>query len=275
MTDPRAGRWVIRAGSRIAAMARQGPARLRSAGIPFGADRAGRVLELEGYLFPRGPGRVVPWYPNAESLLVLLARRGSAQVDTLARLRGRYGGVRQAPSPNGEKAGGMPVVWDLVNPLAAEEQALLFLDGWIAMARSDPYRVDWATPEGRWVRGVPLPFVPRAVDARQQQNALQAYQPAYLRAGFGPSAVPGWPPVLPPFPINALLAAPGGALAIERTADALAPGQQYDIVDRAGKLTGRIRLAPNERVVGFGARVVFVAARDSDDVEWLRKHPWP
>lgn len=276
VTDPRNARWLVLDGARIVGTIRHGPGSLRNAQIPFGADARGRVLELEGYAFPKsGTQRVVPWYPNAESLLVLLTRRDSPTVDTVARIRGRYRGARQAVSPKGERAGGMPIVWDLVNPLAAEDQALLFPDGWVAIALGNPYRVDWMRPDGNRTRGVPLPFTPQALDDRERLHALAVYHPGYLRAGFTVADIPGWPAVLPPFPINALLAAPDGALAIERTAEARSPGRYYDIVDRTGRLVRRLRLQPNERLAGFGKQAAFVIATDSDDVEWLRRHPWP
>lgn len=276
VTDPRNARWLVLDGARIVGSVRHGPGSLRNAQIPLGADARGRVLELEGFAFPTPPThRVVPWYPNAESLLVLLTRRDSSAVDTVAHIRGRYRGTRQAISPKGERVGGMAIVWDLVNPLAAEDQALLFPDGWVAVAFGNPYRVDWITPEGNRIPGAPLPFTPQVLDDRERQHALAVYRPTYLRAGFTVADIPGWPRVLPPFPINALLAAPDGAVAIERTAESRFPGRYYDIVDRTGRLVRRLRLPPNERLAGFGRLAAFVIAQDSDDLEWLSRHPWP
>ena len=42
-------------------------------------------------------------------------------------------------------------------------------------------------------------------------------------------------------------------------------------------LTPKVResLAANEDIVGFGARTVYVAFKDADDIQRLRRHPWP
>lgn len=53
------------------------------------------------------------------------------------------------------------------------------------------------------------------------------------------------------------------------------PGNFYDIVGRRGMLAARIRLADNERFIAFGARSAYVVEKDADDVERLRRHPWP
>jgi hypothetical protein len=275
VTDPRGGRWLLLDGLRVAGMAAHNGLRLQNAQVPFGADGRGRILELEAHVFPKSREPVARWYPNAESLFVLVVRRGSSNVDTVARIRGRYRGIRHVPSPKGGQVAGMSIIWDLVNPLAAEDQALLFPDGWVAIAYGNPFQVEWVAPDGKRVRSGTLPGPTRTIDEREKRNALLVYRPTYLSAGFGVNDVPTWPAVLPPFPINALLAVPDGALAIERTAEASSPGRVYDIVDRTGHVVKRIRLLPNERLVGFGSHAAFVAAKDSDDIEWLRKHPWP
>src|SRR5207244_2243808 len=41
------------------------------------------------------------------------------------------------------------------NPLAVGEKFLLFADGSLAIARLDPYRVDWRSPNGKWTFGPP------------------------------------------------------------------------------------------------------------------------
>jgi len=90
---------------------------------------------------------------------------------------------------------------------------------------------------------------------------------AYLREAF--------PAKVPPFQREALLAAPDGRLLVRRTVTASRPEGRYDIVDRAGRLMGHVVLPPDERIIGFGLRSVYVVWRDAEGFERLRRHPWP
>jgi len=281
--DRQARRWLIFDGERAVATVISAP----RAPVPAlaGADGRGRLLDIQGFAFRRSPG--VPYTPmrvNAESVLVLVRYRErggrgadpgapgrlASRIDTIARLRGAGRGQtlvwRSAPPPASW--------WLLENPLAAEEQALLFQDGWIALAFADPYRVEWVTPEGSRVRAAPMAETPVAVDDRVRR-ALIAWRWPKVTPPFTSDQLPPWPATLPPFLNDALLAAPDGRLVIRRTYNPFAPATSYDIVDRKGTLSGRLVLKANERLVGFGARSAYVVAKDENDVEWLRRHPWP
>jgi hypothetical protein len=251
-----------------------------------GGDRRGQLLDLHPYAFRRSPG--VPYTPmrsNADSVHALLRHRHPAdrntkhpdsparltsRVDTVARLRGMAGGQtlawRDVPPPRSR--------WLLENPLAAEEQALLFADGWVAFALTEPYRVDWLAPNGERVRGSPLPFAEVRLDDPARE-AIIAWKWPLVRPPFTDHELPPWPRVLPPFLNDALLAAADGRLAIRRTYNPSVGATQYDLVDRAGKLAARIQLSQSDRLVGFGARSVYSVKKDRDDVEWLLRHPWP
>jgi len=85
-----------------------------------------------------------------------------------------------------------------------------------------------------------------------------------------------WPDFLPPFTSQAVLKfAPDGNLWLERTVPD--PGQQlrYDVIDSTGVLVGRVLLAPETRLVGFGVDAVYVVRRDEMDLEYLERYPMP
>lgn len=273
LEDTRNGRWLYLHGARIVGTFEYSARRRRSLPTVVSADRAGRVLVLHPYSFSRLPnGRPYPLAPFAESLLVLVEHRDTGRRDTLARIGGRSTGIRQLMKP---VTGGsrQRAIFNVVNPLAAEEQALLFPDGWVAVARRSPYRVEWLRPDGRWVRGAPLPFSPVAVDDAQKQFALsRAYSP---EAEMRVDEMPPWPRIVPPFPPRALLAAPDGRLVIRRMPEARRRGTHYDLVDRAGALVGRLALKDNEQIAAIGADAVYVIATDGSDVQWLQRHAWP
>jgi len=156
-----------------------------------------------------------------------------------------------------------------VVPLDVAEEGLLFRDGWMGVARIQPYRVDWRTPEGEWIRGRPLPF--HAIPFTERERR------AYARGRRGVASAPVWPRDIPPFDKGpgALLPTPEGLLAVRRVPSADAPETRVDLVDRTGTLRRVIVLGVRERILGFGARSVYVVRVDADDLEYVRRHPWP
>ena len=273
-TDAFLGRWLLLDGSRIGATVveqslvnRLLPAQLA------GADGLGHVLGVRASLFT---GRVPQLLATADSLVLLLADRATQHVDTIARLKGRGSGGFHI----GRREGGRPPSIVVANPLASEEQALLFGDGWIAVARSEPYRVDWRAPDGRWVRGAPLPFAAVRVNDRERCAAMERVLGS--AGGCDPSSVPGWPETVPPFlpPLQqrlspTLLAAPDGRLVIARTPSATSQERHHDVVDRTGRLAGVISVGASEALIGFGARSVYTLATDDEGVQTVRRRPWP
>lgn len=268
-TDSFNGRWHLLVGGRIVETLGLGDPLVRAIGQRVrGTGTGGRVVGVQGWS-RTGPSTNVTM---ADTLLVLRADRATHRLDTVARIRGRgrEGFQRLPPS------GGRPQSLVAANPLAAEDQVLLFPDGWIALARTEPYRVDWVAPDGRWIRGAPLPAPSVPVNQAEQQAAMARFG---LPREIEPSVLRGWPGNVPPFlpsdVVPALLNAPDGSLVIARTPRAGAQHRRYDIVDRTGRLTAWLLLADNEALVGFGQRSVYIVARDEWDLGTLRRHPWP
>lgn len=210
-----------------------------------GADDRGRLLELRpSYYSDQSARRYGPQF--SDSIAVLRHRRGSVQrglaasasVDTLAILRGAYRGISVRVSGVYRGKG---VEHVLAGVHAASEQAALFLDGWTAIVFAEPYRVDWITPEGRTLKGQPLPFTEVPVDEFRKRAAIRRANPT-MPDTFTPDDYPHWPRFLPPFTNEALLAMPDGRLAIRRQIDERDPATIYDFVDRQGRLTGKLRL---------------------------------
>ena len=278
--DRRGPRWILLEGTHAVATLQTWTAGWRGP-VVGGVDHRGRVLEVRPFRFGRSPGApAYQFFADAESVTVLVHAAGTLTpdrgarhgVDTIARLAGPWRGLSRGVRGT---ANGAPLGFELRCPLASSEQAVIFADGWIAIALHSPYRVDWVPPAGIRQSGKPLPFPEVRVDDLQKANAMQVYEPAITRAGFTPSELPGWPDVLPAFPNDALLAVPDGRLLIRRTSNALVVGTFYDVVGRDGSLAGQRRLEANERIVGFGPNTVYVAVRADDDTELLRRYPWP
>lgn len=227
---------------------------------------SGSVLGSMGYSYSHVsvPGGTA----TADSIRIILAQRalGQTSADTLSVAKvgggGRFGFKE---SRKGAYNYVMP------NPLATEEQAVLFPDGWIAVARTDPYRIDWRLPDGVWDRGDSLPVQPVPVNDREKCFAIAQRKMRGCRIEL----FPDFPKFLPPFLPDALFVAPGGELLVERTRSLQQPDRRYDVISRTGSLVGVLQLEPHQKIVGSGAHSVYVVTVDDLDLEWLSMHPWP
>ena len=253
---------------------------------PWGVDRSGRVLGVAGFAFQPRSG----WSrTHADSLHILLATgsifdQGTSEPDTIAQVggQGRWGLERVSTVA---QMGGREVTMNstLSSPLASEGQAWLFADGWVALAHPDPYRVDWLTPAGEWIRGAPLPVSPVDVSLEEQCRAISRRAP---NAECDLDRYPDWPNQVPPFTMvtdrgwatpggTALQPGPHGMLLIRRTPTTEAPETRYDVVDRTGTLRGAIRMPAGGTIVGFGRASLYVVQKDEMDLLTLSRHPWP
>lgn len=222
---------------------------------PDGADAAGRMLSRDFRLVGTDA------FEDSADLTLYDRRRNAKEVITSLRLHAPLTDVPQAVEVPGGGVG-----WRRV-PLDVAEQGLLFPDGWVAVVRLQPYRVDWRSPEGAWVRGRPLPHTP--VPFTQRERDFYARGRTYI------SSAPVWPRVVPPYDESGVLhVTPEGMLAINRLPTANNRQGRVDIVDRTGALRAVVMLDERERIIGFGAASVYVVRSDEDDLEYLRRHTW-
>ena len=266
--DSRNGRWLLLHGATIVATIGADAAVIRNgARVPLGADAQGHVITMR----PAGAqatGRTAT--PRLDSVSLVRVARATGRPDTVGMLKGRQVSiVVKGPKDN-------PTSVDvLVHPLAAGEQAALFSDGWIAIARVDPYRVEWIGPDGKHIRGEPLPFVRVRLDQREQQAFVERLALHSGGAPRDPKSFPEWPAIMPPFLMEALLPAPDGRLWIRRPATAANPDPPYDVVDRRGALVARMNPGKNVEIVGFGRAVVYTVASDDNGIQQLQRRSLP
>ena len=261
LPDPRNGRWLLLVrDSIVGLLGPDAPAVRMLGGTPMGADGLGRVLGSRP--------RIVAGVPRLDSLLLIRAYRTSARVDTLGTLLARS--VTFAAQGRIDPTKPVPIT---INPLSVGEQAAMHPDGWIAIARLAPYRVEWIAPSGQRVRGAPLRFDVIPVDDREKlallaRESRQTGRPVRNAAELG-----DWPATMPPFLSNAMLPAPDGTVWVLRTPTRANPETRYDVVDRRGALVRQVVLREAERVVGFGRSSLYTVAADDDGIERLRRHP--
>jgi hypothetical protein len=272
--DHVARRWILYAGDRMQASV--APERAlylwQFLAPPQGVDSQGNVLVVAAVPWKGVGERAVlsrmPTY--AESLVALRLSRDGARIDTLARLRGRPWGA----STFTRGVGAQRMTYTASNPLSAPEQALLFPDGSVAVARQHPFRVEWIDRDGGRRQGPVLDTASVRATPRERAAAIarvwpEAGPPPLTEADFS-----GWPELVPSFPSDALLHVPGNRLAVRRQRTEAQPHERIDIISRDGSLVKRLQLAAGERAVAFGARHMYVTHTDEDGLVILSRREW-
>ena len=267
LSDWQSGRWLMLSHAQIAeTIGPDAPAMVAGARRLLGADNSGRVI------FTRGLGSTAgatAARPRLDSTLLLRAARANGRVDTVGTMRARKAELRvQGPADN-------PTSVEIVtHPLSSPEQAALFADGWIAIARQDPYRVDWRAADGRRVLGKPLPFERVRLDAGEQEAFMERQATRTGNPKRDPRSYANWPEVFPPYLMEALLPAPDGRLWIRRPPSAEHIAPPYDVIDRTGQLVERVSAGENVHVVGFGRASIYTVATDEDGIQRLQRRPY-
>jgi hypothetical protein len=277
IVDQSRRRWLVLAGARVVATLTGAGRQVERLPYVEGIDAEGNVVEVRPFSFYRSPG--VPFVrerSNAESLQVVfrpnaLSRSNAVAgvATTLARLAGAEKGQalvwRDKPPPAS--------LWLLENPLATEDEVLLFPDGWLATAYANPYRVDWRAPDGRSIRGRELSVEKVPVDESMRRTLTRARWPQ-VEPEFRPADVPAWPKVLPAFVRGALVALPDGRLAIHRAMDPARQRETYDIIGRTGEVELQLLVPSRVQIIAWSRQNTYGIFTDEDLQQWLVKHPW-
>lgn len=160
-------------------------------------------------------------------------------------------------------------------------------DGWVGIVRWSPYHIEWVAPDGRRVSGPPrrVPQIPVTEADKVAWADAQARMVGMLtddRGGRGrvPVARPDisrveFPATFPPFHEDGVIAAASGELWVRRFIPDRLGRSEYDVFGRDGRLRGVVRLNGRHRVLAVTTQFVWLAARDSDDTEWLERRPLP
>jgi hypothetical protein len=284
LKEPFSPRWLILSAAQVVTTVGPSDSSVRTVGPNrlMGTDGQGNVFWTQ---FARdAAGR-----PSlSDSLLLLRLNRGTQRVDTIARVQSENGwstaaGVSASAPAVAASAGGAPQRRTYRIALTAPDQVAVFPDGWIAIARANPYRVDWCPPDRACRRGQAMGTESLPMTDREKRAylavaaATQTWPPT-----TDPAATAGWPTVVPPFATptsridgSALVPLVDGRLLIERLPTAAVPVRRYDVISRSGALLSQLDLELVERIVGAGSRHLYVAVTDADGIQRLRRHPFP
>lgn len=249
LVDGGAGRWLLFSGGRVVSTSAADDAAVRAVRTPIGADRLGRVL---------GARQII----KDDSLALEIVSRRDGSVRQVARLAPH----RLVTEVATRRPDGTPATHRTYPQLlGAPEQAALFADGWVAVARQAPFRIDWIDVEGRISRGEPVEAAAPATRQERERVAaeLRDATRGMFRVDVDADAL--WAASVAPFPSSdALLPASNTVVAVRRQQRAGLPEGTLDFFDRRGRRIGRLSLPADERVVGFGAGTVVVGTVDPD-----------
>ena len=240
-----------------------------------GSDALGHLL-LHG-----GPARRAGVTRDTSPLFLLDWRRGKA--DTIARTDGGPAPKQQRPASGR----------DQINPYVSYDKTAIGDDGWIAIIRHDPYRVEWRSPSGRWTIGKVVDDAPVLFTSAERKAYMDRRAAARANASTKVFNAPGigrtkegtpprpepefvFPDRIPPFIGGpAPLISPQGYLLVLRTATLADPGPLYDVFDRQGNRTYQLSMPSNQRPIAFGAKSLYVVTTDDDGIQRLSRHAWP
>lgn len=242
-----------------------------------GSDVRGNLLVRHTSDPPSGVSEITA----TDSIDVVFVDRSTGKEERVARIRPLP--TRREVRRDGDRitfSSTMPT-----GPISIAEELAIFSDGALGIARLDPFRVDWRLPDGTWRLGAPLPVARIRVDRREREAFHDRNRANYERQPPPGLSVPKteppddseFPEFLPPFPgqRGIVLAGPRGLLFIRRTKSADFPGVSYFVVDRESRLVGELFLEATETIVGASDTNLYLGWKDEDDIQRLRRHPWP
>lgn len=242
---------------------------LRVRGDLAGISRVGFALDIQGRGPLRRPGAFVPrTHPLVYDSVAFILQKGEDQADTVALGRThRLDVVRKRVVVNG-----MADVFIAMHPLSTYDQGVLFPDGTLAVARVEPYRVDWRMPGGTWQSGAPVQdALSQVVPGLKSELSRRIASDAAERPVFSASDFKKWPARVPAFTSYSVSAGADGRVYIVRTDLGAAKPRQVDIFDRVRGRVGNMSIPPGTRLVGIGQRTLFVArSLDTGEEELLR-----
>jgi hypothetical protein len=265
--EPDGRRWLIlHRDSIVATLPPDYPLISISSGAPRGADRRGNIV------ITRTHGQTKTDHKNGfrllDSALVIVVNRATARRDTVLHVMYVDQRVRVVGSQARPGYILTPAVYSSVDAVSMAP------DGWVSIATQAPYGVTWRAPDGRVVRGPEIPWPRIPVNAREKRSYFTRME--RLGRSVGTIADEGWAEVVAPFG-GAFMSIhpPDGRLLLRKLPWSGGEGTNYDVIDREGRLVGRLALPERQWLVGAGRRHVYSASLDDNDFVRVQRHPWP
>jgi hypothetical protein len=241
------------------------------------ADRTGRLYSTSVKLV-MGPAGPTP----ADSMHIVGFDVGpTPEFKKLATIRTPQSGPQERPPPEGNRI----IVRVPFNGLALADAWTLLPDGTIAIIRGNGYTVEFLGRDGKTTAPVAIPYERIKVTEadrkaeldfqRDQLNSVMTVIKKSLPANFTIDLTikppPSWPEEYPPIAAIVAFTTPSGQVWVRRSVPARLDREQWDVIDRSGKLVQRWQLPPKTNLVGVGDGAVYATRRDEDDLRYLQR----
>lgn len=244
------------------------------------ADRQGRLYASGSPIRLGAPGGAMTMPEagmRADTMPIMRWTRGG-KVDTLGRVQGPMRDLKVSGSQ------GRMQVNIRQMPMSPQEDWHVAPDGRVAIVHHQPYRVEWigtgAPVLGPVVNWTPVKVSKGDRDLFEAARRNPANRMVVTRGGGGGNAPPPpsvglgdvtFPETKPPFVERSAIMAPTGELWVQRSV-AFGQPSLYDVFDGQGRLVRQVELVKRARVVGFGAKSVYVVRVDDDDLQVLGRY---
>ena len=218
-----------------------------------GADSLGSAW-LAGPVLEERPDGALP----RDSTPVLRVDRRTGRADTVAMVR--LAALDVVP------AGGGAGSRFLFQPWRVQDDWAVGPDGRVAVARGDPYRMEWFLPSGERVQGPIVTYQPVPVTAADRERSRDGSRewPA-VKPAFGYRGAGQW---------GAVLVDPAGRAWVHRLTAAGEPETRYDIFDEQGVHQGQVTLGAGVLVRGFDPRWIYTVRAVPGVGEYLGRVPF-
>ncbi len=176
-------------------------------------------------------------------------------------------------------------------PFSNQDGWALSSDGWLAVVRSEPYRVEWYGPGGEGVIGSPIDYDRFPVTMEDRRNHVRDFLIGTAVAGRGEDGGMGHVPAdaqssaevnriardalfadeFPPFVPGMVFASSDGLLWVQRSlpADSV---PTFDVLGRSGVRMAVVTLPVGRRVIGFGDGTLYATVANEDDLLTLERY---
>ena len=212
---------------------------------------AGYKVDYQAILGGGEPGQAV----RPDSIPVLRIRLPGGPADTIARLTApEYG-----DAVFGEE------VQQAAKVFAPADFFGVLPDGtaWVARAREN--RVEWRSPDGKWVRGKPHAFTKLPVTEADKERVLAQVREQGKQFGMPQELKIQYPFAESKPPFDFAVGHPSGEVWLQRPRKDERSPLVYDIFDRKGTWSREIAFPQNASLSGFGANGAVYASVKNED----------
>jgi len=134
---------------------------------------------------------------------------------------------------------------------------------WVARAREN--RVDWRSPDGKWIRGTPHPFTKVPVTQADKDRVLAQVREQGKQYGMPQDLRIVYPFAETKAPFDFALGNPSGEVWLQRPRSREGTPLMYDVFDRRGKWNREVTLPKDAALAGFGRNgAVYASAKNPD-----------